>query len=292
MTRAMTITIHTLDTNQFGQVHSGAAYLLQTPVPALIESGTAASHNTLLDALRDIEPAYLFLTHIHLDHAGGAGHVARVFPDCKIVVHARGAPHLADPTRLIDGVRSASPDLFPLYGTPTPIPARQLVPVSGGERFDLGGGAVLDVIATPGHASHHICFHEPSSRVLFVGDAVGHWQARPNVPLTVPPRFDRADSLRTLRTLRSLHPGRLAFTHFGIADHAASHLARYEAEVDEWFAHISQHLASHGPTNVVDAVLAAPSYADLSPTERDEAAMCVRGAVATLQREQTDRARR
>jgi len=115
--------IDTLDARQFGQIQSGAVYLLHAPVPVLIESGTAASHDVVLRALGDVEPAYVFLTHIHLDHAGGAGYLARALPDCTIVVHERGLRHLLDPSRLIEGVRSASPDLFPSYGTPIPIPA-------------------------------------------------------------------------------------------------------------------------------------------------------------------------
>jgi len=277
--------VTTIDTLQFGSASTGAAYLLQAGIPALIESGTAATHDVIRRALGAIEPAYIFVTHIHLDHAGGAGHLARAFPDCKVVAHARAIRHLVDPSRLIDGVQAASPVLFPLYGTPLPIEERQLVAVTGGECFDLGAGRRIDVVAAPGHAAHHVCFFERTSRLLFAGDAVGHWHVKPDVPLTVPPRFDRTAAHHTLRALRDLQPSQIAFTHFGIAEDATAHLSRYERELDAWFGLVADVLQTHGPEHAADAVLAAATVEHLSAVERAEAAMCVRGAIATLRHE-------
>ena len=101
----------------------------------------------------------------------------------------------------------------------------------------------------------------------------------------MPPRFDRAAGLHTLRTLRSLRPSRLAFTHFGIADDAVAQFDRYEKALKEWFDLVSDLLCGNAPASVADIMLSAPVYADLSPVERKELAMCVRGAVATLQYE-------
>jgi len=127
-----------------------------------------------------------------------------------------------------------------------------------------------------------VCFFDRTSRLLFAGDAVGHWQARPDVPLTVPPRFDRAAARHTLRALRSLRPSRVAFTHFGIAEDAAAHLVRYERELDAWFDLVADALRAHRPEHAVDTVLSAATFRHLSTVERAEAAMCVRGAIATL----------
>ena len=116
-----------LDAQQFGLPKIGAIYLIHGAHLALIESGTATSAETTLQQLRAsggtaVSPSFIFLTHIHLDHAGGAGHLAQAFPNAKIVVHERGARHLANPSHLIEGVRNAAPDLFPHYGEPLAIP--------------------------------------------------------------------------------------------------------------------------------------------------------------------------
>jgi glyoxylase-like metal-dependent hydrolase (beta-lactamase superfamily II) len=277
-----------LDVHQFGIARAGAVYLLRTRRPALIESGTAASHVILRRALRLTSPEYVFVTHIHLDHAGGAGHLAAAFPHCKVVVHERGCRHLADPTQLIAGVRAASSGLFALQGDPLPVPERQLLPVRGGETFDLGDGIRLQVIASPGHAPHHVCFVEEKTGILFTGDAVGHWRQPVHAPLTVPPRFDLEASLRTLAALQRLRPSRLAFTHFGIAGNAMERLTHYKEELHRWFGLIGALLRDHSPRQVVETVLAGGEYASLGAVDREILTMCVRGAIGTLQGELPD----
>ena len=278
--------IEVIDTLQFGSPRAGAAYLIRGSSPILIESGTAASAETICDAFRksgEISPEYIFLTHIHLDHAGGAGHLARAYTEAKIVVHERACRHLVDPSRLIDGVRSASPDLFPYYGEPLAIPEHRLLSVAGGEVFDLGSDVRLEVIASPGHAYHHVCFLEHGTRTLFTGDAVGHWNEPVEVPLTVPPRFDLAQSLSTLRTLRQLRPEHLAFTHFGIADDALALIDRYERQLIDWFEDLRELSESMLPAEIVEQVLDRAEYASLPKIDRDMVAMCVRGAILSLE---------
>jgi len=284
--------IEVIDTLQFGSPRTGAAYLIRGSSPVLIESGTAASAATISDVFSEhaefaesgeVSPEYIFLTHIHLDHAGGAGHLARAYPQAKIVVHERACKHLADPSRLIDGVRSASPDLFPYYGEPLAIPEHRLLPVAGGEVFDLGNDIRLEGIASPGHAYHHVCFFEPDSRTLFTGDAVGHWSEPVEVPLTVPPRFDLAQSLATLEALRQLRPEHLAFTHFGIADDALALIDRYERQLIDWFEDLRELSKDMPPAEIVDQVVGRAEYASLPKIDRDMVAMCVRGAILSLE---------
>jgi len=290
--------IEIIDTQQFGSPRTGAAYLIRGSNPILIESGTAASAATICDVLGEfgelaefgeleefgnLSPEYIFLTHVHLDHAGGAGHLARAYPQAKIVVHDRACKHLADPSRLIDGVRSAAPDLFPYYGETLAIPGHRLLPVVGGEVFDLGNGIRLEVIASPGHAYHHVCFFEHGSRTLFTGDAVGHWNEPVEVPLTVPPRFDLAQSLATLEALRQLNPEHLAFTHFGIADDALALIDRYERQLINWFEDLRELSKSMLPVEIVEQVLGRAEYASLPKIDRYMVAMCVRGAILSLE---------
>ncbi len=275
--------IEVIDAQQFGLPRTGAVYLIRGSGSILIESGTAASVATIRDSLGNLSPEYIFLTHVHLDHAGGAGHLAGAYPQAKIVVHERGCRHLVDPTRLIEGVRSASPDLFPKYGEPIAVSEHQLLPVTGGEIFDLGKNVQLEVIAAPGHAPHHICLFERNSRTLFTGDAVGNWDNPVDVPLTVPPRFDLDQGLETLQTLKRLRPSQLAFTHFGIANHALAQLDRYKGELIDWFEDLRRLSRRLLPAEIIDQILSQPKYASLPRIKRDMVAMCIRGALLSLE---------
>jgi len=151
-----------VDVEQFGVPGRGAAYIVQGEGLALIETGTARSAAILRAALRGRDLRFIFVTHIHLDHAGGAGYIAADHPEATVVASPRAIPHLIDPTRLIRGVREASPELFPLYGEPGPIPEERLHPASDSEVFDLGGGIAIEAVNSPGHAPHHVSFFERS----------------------------------------------------------------------------------------------------------------------------------
>ena len=279
--------IATLDAEQFGRPGLGATYLVRGERTGLIESGTAAAGEHLADQLSSLLDArrldYIFLTHIHLDHAGGAGALAARYPDAAVIVHARGLPHLIDPSRLIAGVQLASPSLFPLYGRPTPIPEDQLVGVVGGESFDLGDGIQIDVVVSPGHAPHHVCFYEPRSRTLFTGDAVGNWGIPVHVPLTVPPRFTLETGLETLETLRQLRPHSLAYTHFGIAEHAVGQIDGYARTLTAWFDRLRSLSKDRSARDIVSTILSAPPYAGLTEIERQMVEMCVRGGLLSLE---------
>lgn len=287
----LTPTITLIDAHQFSLPRTGAIYVIQGEAMALVESGTAVSAERTLSKLREIAqlkqsntaPTYIFLTHIHLDHAGGAGLFAQAFPETKIVVHERAVRHLINPTRLVEAVRIASPNLFDRYGEPLPIPEHQIVPVKGGEIFELGSDIQVEVAASPGHAPHHVCFFERVGRTLFTGDAAGNWNNPVDVPLTPPPRFDLAQGLETLHTLRRLKPKRLAFTHYGVCDRADSHLAGYERQLITWFDDIRQLRKSLDPADIVRTVLERPQYKDLQTAEVQIAEMCVRGAILSLE---------
>jgi len=276
--------VRTLDAHQYGLPGRGAAYLVGTGPVALVETGTPRAAPYLLDALDGLDVAYVFVTHVHLDHAGGAGAIAARHPEATVVAHPRAIRHLADPRRLVAGVRDASPDLFPLYGEPTPIPEERLHPVEDGERFSLGGAAVIEAIHAAGHAPHHVCFFERSSGILFTGDAAGNHGIPVDVPLTVPPRFNLDASIATLRRLRALRPTSLAYTHFGCTnDNPDARLAGYERELVDWFARIERLRWKRGPDEVARAILADPAYERLASSDRSSIEMCVRGALLPLE---------
>ena len=275
--------IHCVDTNQFGLARRGAAYLIVGASVGLVETGTPRAAPLLIDSLQDLDLAYVFVTHVHLDHAGSAGALAVAHPDTTIVAHPRSAKHLVDPRRLIEGVRQASPDLFPLYGEPTPVPEGQMQAAEDGQLIDLGRGVLVEVVHAPGHAPHHACFFEHASRTLFTGDAVGNHDIPVDVPLTVPPRFDFDAASATLKRLRALRPKALAFTHFGLTtDHPQEIIDRYERALASWFDRMRDLRRGRSSDDVVNEILAAPKYATLAPPDRFSIEMCVRGALFSL----------
>lgn len=276
--------IRCIDTEQYGMPCRGASYLIGTEQVCLVETGTPRAAPILLHALEHVELSYIFVTHVHLDHAGAAGALAAHHPRAIVVAHPRAIRHLHDPTRLIDGVREASPDLYPLYGDPTPVHERQLHAAEDGEAFDIGDGIVVEAIHTPGHAPHHLCFLEPTGRVLFTGDAAGNHGIPVDIPLTVPPHFDLEAALATLGRLRELRPASLAFTHFGRAhEDATALLDAYQQELIDWFSRIRRLRERRSSEDVVRMILAEAEYMALASADRYSIEMCVRGALMTLE---------
>ncbi len=188
----------------------------------LIDPGPESSLPTLLAAIGEEPPRAILLTHIHLDHAGGAGALVRRWPGLPVYVHERGARHLADPTKLIaSATRLYGEQMGPLWGEIVPVPEENIRVLAGGE--DVLG---FRVAHTPGHASHHVCFlHEASGRA-FVGD-VGATRIPPAnlvIPPTPPPDIDLVAWERSLDLLCEWRPTSLGITHFGAIEDPIGHI--------------------------------------------------------------------
>jgi glyoxylase-like metal-dependent hydrolase (beta-lactamase superfamily II) len=234
--------VYQIDTFMAGYEQITAGYLIRGERPCLVETGTAPSAPLVRDALArlGVGPADLttiVVTHIHLDHAGGTGDLAGMFPGAQVVVHERGARHLADPGRLMASARAVWGDeLDQLFGTLAPTPAERIRAVDQAGTIDLGGGRRLDSHYAPGHARHHIALIDSVSGDLYVGDAAGVYipETGDLRPLTPPPDFDLDMALASLRTFAALRPTRLLFSHYGPVDEVTETLNRSAEEISVW----------------------------------------------------------
>ena len=191
-----------------------AGYLIRSSRPCLVETGTSTSAPVVRAALATlgIEPADLatvVVTHIHLDHAGGVGDIASMFPSAEVVVHEKGARHLADPSRLMASARMVYGDaLDVLFGELAPVPADRLRALDDVGAVDLGDGRRLESYYSPGHAKHHVGLLDSRSGDLYVGDAAGVYipETGDLRPATPPPDFDLEVALASLGEVRRARP--------------------------------------------------------------------------------------
>jgi glyoxylase-like metal-dependent hydrolase (beta-lactamase superfamily II) len=181
----------------------------------IVDPGPASCVETLLGEL-ECEPRALLLTHIHLDHAGAAGVLTRRFPHLRVYVHEVGAPHLIDPSKLLGSAeRLYGDDMERLWGEVAPVPEERITAITGGERI-----ASLDVIYTPGHASHHVTYFDRANGDAYVGDVAGVRipPEGPTVAPTPPPDIDLEAWERSLDAIAGWRPQRVRLTHFGALD--------------------------------------------------------------------------
>ncbi|RJL20717.1 MBL fold metallo-hydrolase [Bailinhaonella thermotolerans] len=221
-----------------------AGYLIRGDRPCLVETGTSTSAPVVRDALHHLgvgpgDLATVVVTHIHLDHAGGVGDIARAFPNAEIVVHEKGARHLADPSRLMASARMVWGDkLDVLFGDLSPTDAHRIRALGDTGSIDLGGGRRLDSHYSPGHAKHHVGLIDSQTGDLYVGDAAGvYLPATDDLrPATPPPDFDLDTALASLALFRSLDPARLLFSHYGPVGAVPQALERSAEELRVWTA--------------------------------------------------------
>jgi glyoxylase-like metal-dependent hydrolase (beta-lactamase superfamily II) len=231
-----------IDTLLGGWERVTAGYLIEGDAPVLIETGSQSSVPVLLAALASIgvgpsELAGVAVTHIHLDHAGGVGDVARAFPSATVYVHEKGARHLADPSRLIDSAARVYGSLLDsLYGRMDPTDAARLHVGADGEEIVVSPTRTLVAVDSPGHAKHHVGFHDSQSGVLFAGDAVGVKLPDGGVlrPATPPPDFDLDLAVGSLHAFSARRPSALALAHYGLLESPDELLAEAEETLCQW----------------------------------------------------------
>lgn len=224
--------VYIIDTRHMGNSGTVAVFLLEsTDGLILIESGPGSTLENVRTGIRQagFNPAdirHILVTHIHLDHAGGAGELAKE-TGATVYVHERGYKHLHDPSRLLSSAERIYGDrMDELWGTIMPIPTKRLVSLSGGETLNIGG-RTFKPIYTPGHASHHLAYLLDDG-ALFTGDAAAiHFEGsaviRPALP---PPEIDLDIWQESVARMLAAEPKRLLLTHYGEVQDAASHLER------------------------------------------------------------------
>lgn len=210
---------------------------------AFVDTGTNDSLPRALEALALVGLTaeavdYVLLTHIHLDHAGGAGAMMQAFPNAKLVVHPRGARHMAAPDKLFAGVCAVygADNAKRLYGTLLPIPAERIIEAQHEQALDLGGRSIL-CLDTPGHARHHLCFVDLKTKGIFTGDMFG--LAYPQMPgrdgqpflfpATTPVQFEPDEMHKSMDLLLSYQPEAMYLTHYARIGQGAAEIAELGA---------------------------------------------------------------
>ncbi len=165
---------------------------------------------------------YVVLTHVHLDHAGGAGAMMAAFPNARLIVHPRGARHMADPGKLYAAVEAVygAEEARTLYGQLIPVPAERIIAAADGQILSLGHRQ-LEILHTPGHAKHHICLFDHASRGVFTGDVLGLSYRELDVdgqpflfPTTSPSQFDPDEMRHSVDAVMARDPEALYLTHY------------------------------------------------------------------------------
>jgi glyoxylase-like metal-dependent hydrolase (beta-lactamase superfamily II) len=241
------------DVRMFHQEGFGAIYLIDDDRKAVIETGTSWDAKRILEAIRTFgltpdQVDALVVSHIHLDHAGGAGFLLPELPQAKVYVHERGFKHLVDPTKLVASAREAlGPSEADLFGTMRPIPPDRLVSVKDRDRLNLGKHSLL-FLDSPGHAPHELTILDERNRCLYTGDATGLYFPGDEIlmPIAPAPSFDLEKNVETFRRLLALEPRALLFSHYGPHRNPRQAIETMMAMYPSWARIVKEKLASAG----------------------------------------------
>ena len=224
------MTVTPIDVIHLGLRGAISSFWIDGPEPAIVDPGPSTSLGGLEDGLAELgaglsDIRHVLLTHVHLDHAGGTGHLVSRVPHLEVHVHADGAPHMAEPERLVASTRRTFGDAHDrLWGDVLPIPAERIRPWEPTGRLPVPG---VRALATPGHISHHVSFLVEAAGTFVAGDALGVIFApgAPTHPPTPPPAVDVPAWLESLDGLQAIDPDDFGVSHFGIHDDFAGRVS-------------------------------------------------------------------
>jgi len=220
----------------------GSVYLLNEERKALIDSGPASSSRVVLDGIKriGINPQnidYIIVTHIHLDHAGGAWLLLEDMPQAQVLVHHKGAKHLVNPAKLISSMAGVSgEEIAKEYGEILPIQSHRVKGVYEGDTLRLSGRQILKFIDAPGHAPHELCIYESRNGGVFIGDVLGAYLSDYEIllPYHPPPNFNFELSASTIKRLMQLNATKLYFAHFGTSSKVQENLQEALDKLQVW----------------------------------------------------------
>lgn len=253
-TRKLSDHLYIIDLKPVGLENFIASYVLKgEKATVIVETGPTCSIPNLLAGLKEIgvrneDVDYVAVSHIHIDHAGGAGTLMRHLPNAKLVVHAKGAPHIIRPKKLWEQSKLVLGEVAVVYGEIEPVPENRVITPSESTILDLGGSLQLKVLETLGHASHHLGYLESESQGIFQGDAAGIYFPQLDVSIpTSPAPFHFELTMASIEKLMQLQPKRLYYTHYGAVEKAVERLRKYEAQLQLW-AKIASDAVKRGDT--------------------------------------------
>jgi len=237
---------------------------------AIIETGPTTCLERLKAGLKEHGVSHedvrqVFLTHIHLDHAGASGHLAEVLPNATFYVHEVGYPHLVDPSKLVkSATRIYGESMNELWGEARPVPEDRVVIMNESGEAEAAGG-VLVAHDTPGHAYHHLAYLEPDSGALFAGDVAGirlpgQSYVRPPTP---PPEIDVEAWVRSIEHIREIAPVSLWPTHFGSYEDVNRHLGELEQRLQDWLLFVEGRMDEGAEREEISEELKAKGDAEM-----------------------------
>lgn len=269
------------DSHLLGIPRTTGFYYLDAKCPVVIETSAAAVTDQVIGTLRahGVDTlAYIIVTHIHLDHAGGAGLLAEAFPEAVVVVHEEGARHLIDPARLQASAARVfgEEEMLAHWGQLAPVPGDRILVAADGSSLDLGD-RIIDVIYSPGHAKHHIALFDSETGGVFLGDSAGIYlsEYRYQTPSAPPPDLDPQLAIASLDRVLDCNPETAYFTHFGPGVSARDLILEAQDQYRRWSEIAMRALQHDGRVASVARALAVeadPHRSELPDSIQDQLA--------------------
>ncbi|MEC0033319.1 MBL fold metallo-hydrolase [Bacillus cereus] len=235
--------LYIIDDYDFQLAQRTGTYVLLGDDITLIETCASPSVPLILNGLKELNIALdaiknIIVTHVHLDHAGGAGFLMTKCPNATLFVHSRGARHMIDPTKLIQGAKAVYGESFDkLYNPILPIPAERVCIVGEGDTLEIEANRTLTFYDTPGHAKHHISIYDSLTNGIFTGDTVGiyyreltEYGVELYLPSTSPTQFQPDVMLKSKERIKSLNVDCIYFGHYG----ASTNVSEVYRQLEFW----------------------------------------------------------
>ncbi|GGL28328.1 MBL fold hydrolase [Halarchaeum grantii] len=284
--------VHYVDTGMYDTAAYGAVYVVDSERPAVLDTGIGTHHERVLAALDAVgvareDLAAIVVSHVHLDHAGGAGFLAAACPNADVYVHEYGARHLVDPERLVEGTKRAVGDQWRYYVEPEPVPEERVVELADGDEIDLGD-RTLTAHHAPGHAPHQVVLEDDRDGFVHTADAAGIWVPDLGrvVETSPPPNFDLETCIDDVETIRVLDPEVLLYPHFGPGPGDVDGvLNEYEDVLTRWVGAVEEKRAElDSDEAVADYFAERTDVRTVWPEHKaeEETKMNVRGALRYL----------